>query len=333
MSAYDHIGEAGYLEVNDFIYSPSRLFFAVLETSGQFNIYAGDNPGDPAKVRVWSTNSTVRSGMQVMHLVLRKGPFAQSTKNLQIFMHDPNRGSSLEQLWASGGSGDLDSPMEAWLGDDGRLSLRQKQQGIWSEKWNNGFSDPLVEYSGVMEYDIKNGRHHPNGPPKAASQMTAFNETSAPQTPSLAIAYVLTTSKGWKTSTSIKVGSSFKASASIPFIGVGGELTTSLEVTQLFEWNEQKTTTETKTVNLPVNVPPGKAIQGQVIWKEEALTVPFTVRGTSTFRSGRTAPYIFKGEYDGIASWDVNVKYVEVVKGQENQAQAALDEMPGTPVP
>ena len=71
---------------------------------------------------------------------------------------------------------------------------------------------------------------------------------------------------------------------------------------------------------------------GQVTWNEEALTIPFTVTGSSTFRSGRKAPSTFKGEYEGIASWNVNVKYIEVAKGQENQARAMLSAMPGTPV-
>ena len=86
MSAYDHIGEAGYLVVNDYIYSPSRLYFIVLETNGQLNTYAGDSPDDPQKIQVGTSATTVPPGGQDLMLILRKGPFDQNIKNLQIFL-------------------------------------------------------------------------------------------------------------------------------------------------------------------------------------------------------------------------------------------------------
>ena len=153
MSAYDHIGEAGSLVVNDYIYSPSRLCFAVLEANGQFNVYAGESPDDPAKIKVWSTGVAVSPDRVVSELVLRSGPFDHSSKNLQIFTDIPGQ-SRMALLWACKGSGDLQSPMEGRLGDDGSLSLRQNQQGIWNEIWNSGFSDPVVEYTvETIDYD------------------------------------------------------------------------------------------------------------------------------------------------------------------------------------
>ena len=199
------------------------------------------------------------------------------------------------------------------MGDDGRLSLRQQQQGIWNEKWNNGFSDPVVEYKGVTEYDLCKWQIHRPGPMKMASEITGFNETGRDQTGSLAISYTLATSKGWKISESLKIGASFKAQATIPFINVGGELTTSVESTTVYEWNETKTTSETKTVNMSVIVPPGKSIMGMVTWRGRGrLSVPYTVKGTSTFRSGRTAPYRFSGVYEGDP---INERYHEMDRG------------------
>src|SRR3954451_12061368 len=159
MSAYDHIGEgdAGALTVNDYIYSPSRLYFIVLEANGQLNTYAGDSPDDPQKIQVGTSATTVPPGGQDLMLILRKGPFDQNIKNLQIFWSLQD--GPLEQLWKSPGSTDLASPMEAYLGDDGRLILRQNQRGIWNQIWNNGCSDPVVEYIvEKIDYDTSSAK-------------------------------------------------------------------------------------------------------------------------------------------------------------------------------
>ena len=99
--AYDHIGEGegGQIGVNGYIYSPSRLFIGIMEANGQFNIYAGEGPDDSGKVKVWSTERTLPSGASNPRLILRKGPFDQQTKNLQIFYTgDASSTSSLKQL-------------------------------------------------------------------------------------------------------------------------------------------------------------------------------------------------------------------------------------------
>src|SRR5262245_29464049 len=150
MSAYDRFldGDMHKLHAGDYIYSPSRLYFGILEANGDFDIYQGESPDDPGKSKVWSTNSgrTWSADSYLIGMVLRKGPFDQNTKSLQILAHDRH----LISLWTSGGSRDLTSEIAGFLGDDGMLSLQQKDQKVW----HNGFSDPVVEYVvDTIEYD------------------------------------------------------------------------------------------------------------------------------------------------------------------------------------
>jgi hypothetical protein len=336
MTAYDCIRErdgiAVPLKPNDYIYSPSRLYCAVVEANGQFNIYSGENPNDPGKVKVWSTDSPgpLPSGAEITLLISRLKP---EIKQIGLWAHRHGKPAYSRELWASGGSEDMNSPMEGRLQDDGRLVLRQLQRGIWNEKWNNGVSDPVVEYTGVMEYDLKNGKHKPKGPPKRAYRLTAFNDTTDSQKATVNVSCSKAKATGWKVSESLKIGASFKAKATIPLIGAEGELTTSVELTTVFEWNETKTTTETETVIVDCNVSPGKTVMAQATWQEETLSVPFTVKGTVAFRSGRTAPYRFSGMYEGIQGLDISTSWINISKGQENQAREMLSKMPGTPVP
>ena len=220
--------------------------------------------------------------------------------------------------------------------DDGNLCIKLNGEIASSPYYHTSTFDRLVDEQHIkwtgLEYDLEKESHKPNGPPKSADAITAQNTSSAPQNPTLSISYTLTTSKGWKTSTTLKIGTKTEFECGWPGLAQG-KVEVSAEFTQGFEWNEQTTTSQTRTINLPVSVPPGKTIMGQVTWQESALTVPFRVKGMGTFASGKTAPISFNGVYDGIASWDVQVKYIEVGKGEEHQTQAILSAMPGTPVP
>jgi len=122
-------GDNHSFNINDVLYSPTHVFFGTLEANGNFNIYIGDGPNDGSKHLFWSTNSSsnLESGWTVSDLKLRKGPFDNYTKNLQIFAH----GQHLEQVWYSGGTSDLKTPASASLGDDGKFTLQQNNSVVW----------------------------------------------------------------------------------------------------------------------------------------------------------------------------------------------------------
>jgi hypothetical protein len=120
-------------------------------------------------------------------------------------------------------------------------------------------------------------------------------------------------------------------------VGVPGVSSKGIEISgeysRSIEYNEQDTWSESKAVELPVVVPPQKAIIGTATWQEYSLSVPFSAKGMGTFASGVKAPVSFNGTYVGIASSAVVTRWKEVAPGEEKRALAMLAVLPGTPVP
>jgi hypothetical protein len=107
----------------------------------------------------------------------------------------------------------------------------------------------------------------------------------------------------------------------------------STEFGQGWEVNETTTKSETKTINLPVRVPPGKGVIGKVTWSESTITLPFRLKGTGTFASGKKAPISVNGMYEGIASHDVTTRWIPYKEHEEHSARAMLLAAPSTVLP
>jgi len=298
MSAYDKISEDRHLVVNDYIFSPSRLYFAAFEPNGQFNVYAGESPDDSGKIKVWSTNSTVSSDRVPTQLNLRKGPFDQYTKNLQIFTHIPDRGSTLAQLWASGGSGDLTNPMEASLGDDGRISLRQNQQGVWNEKWNNGFSDPVIEYMvETMEYEKPQVKIKSDAPTGILEQILE-NDTNVDQTMHMEKKTTTAIVSSWSNATGFKATVGGSVTAGVPAVS-SGTVSWSAEFSNTFTFGESTSKGFELGFSFDLTVPAKKTFRGWAQITEAHIEVPYTVFGELHFKSGRRIKHKLSGIYTG----------------------------------
>jgi hypothetical protein len=230
---------------------------------------------------------------------------------------------------AEGNIGQLGLALE----NDGRLRIH-----VWdgSAIYVTDPTDSLVDEEHIpwtkIEYHIDKAITAPKGPPKSSSQMTAVNESDTPQETTLHLHYSTNTTTGWKHSAGIKLGAKVEVKGGMPMIGAS-KVELSVEVSYSFEWNQSITTTDAATIDLKVSVPARKAIMGEVTWRESSLIVPFTMRGIGTFASGAKASISFDGVYDGVASWNVRSKWVQVESGGEANARAMLAEMPGTPVP
>jgi toxin ETX/toxin MTX2 len=218
---------------------------------------------------------------------------------------------ALRLLWASGGSRDLTSPMEGWLGDDGRLTLQQMEQGAWKEKWNNGFSDPIVSFEAAkMNYDFDKAVITANTP-KTSAKITGENHLNHPpaQEVTLAISYAESTSISFKTTTTLKIGAKTTLKTGIPGI-VDGEVEMSTEITQGFEWNKTTVNTVTKTATVKVSVPPCQSVIAWMAWTESTFAVPYTCQGIGIFASGARMPANVTGVYDGIAAQELLLKWI-----------------------
>ena len=318
MSAYATITEGNqfyppsYVPANgaDYVYSPSRTYFAVLEENGDFTTYGGESPDDPKKVKVWSTNSGSRlpSGYKVVMLTIRSGPFDRNWKNIQIFGHDPNKGSTPTLLWGSGGSRDLTSPMQAQVGDDGKLTLVQNNQ----EVWNNGFSDPVVEYSvESIEYDIPNGKIKTDAHIDVLEQ-SLTNNVDKDQKMTMSKQTSTGVTSSWSNATGFTATIGGEVTAGVPGVA-SAKVTMSASVTNTFTLGGSSSTTQTIGFSFDLTVPPHKTYRGWAEVRQAEFEVPYTVVGELRFRSGRKARGKLSGTYQGKAGY-IGTYHVDEVK-------------------
>ncbi|MGG5886058.1 hypothetical protein ACLF3G_02890 [Falsiroseomonas sp. HC035] len=280
----------------DYLYSPSRLYFAVLEENGDFNVYRGETPEDPARILVWSNGASARmpSGHVVTVMVLRAGPFDHGTKNLQIFSHDPNRGSTLRQLWASGGSSNLASPMVAMLGDDGSVVVRQDDHDVWT----SGFSDPVGEFLvEQITYDA------PRGTIQADNEVDVLEESvtnngDVSQSMKMARSTISTVTSNWSKTHSAQFTIGGELQVTIPGVG-HAKVTSSTSVTDTFTFGETRAKATSIGFEFPLVVPAHKTYRGWASVREAKFEVPYTVFGELHFRSGAKVKHAFSGTYQG----------------------------------
>lgn len=294
MSAYDRFqdGDMHKLHVGDYIYSPSRLYFGALEANGDFNIYQGESPDDLAKNKVWSTNSgrSWSGDSNLIGILLRKGPFNQNLKNLQIFAHDQH----LISIWSSGGSGDLKNEIVGLLGDDGKLSLQQNG----NEVWNQGFSDPVVEYVvDTIEYDIPRAKVNADGPQGTLEQeMTNNGDNEQEMSMSKKTSTTLTSS--WSNATGIKASVSGTVTSGVPGVA-SGSVTMSSEFSNTFTFGESKSKAVEIGFNFILKVPAKKTYKGTAEIQMAEFEVPYKVFGELRFKSGKKIKHKLSGTYYG----------------------------------
>jgi hypothetical protein len=301
-SAFSHTGSYG---VGDYIYSPTRLYFGILESNGDFSVYRGSSPADPSKQKVWSTNSSAkyRQGSDLAITFFYTDYQMQhgigSEKKMQI--HGQPRGGAAYYLWQqpSRGTKDWQHALEAFVADDGNFGIRQNGATLWS----SGFSDPVDHYEVEnCDYDRARVEVRPQEGTGNVIEEVFTNSTQANQSMSLTRTVSTTKTSAWSDTLGIKLSISAKGGAQIPFLGKG-ELTVSTEISNTYTWSGSTSTSETISINLPVVVPPGRKYRAYAIIREANFQVPYTMTGSVYFKSGAVIHRTVNGVYTGKNSY------------------------------
>ncbi len=325
MSAYDIIRDnnqfyrPSYMPKNgvDYIFSPSRTHIAALEENGEFVIYAGESPDDATKQLGWSSGAKVPPGYQVVSMGIRKGPFDNRKKNLQIFMGKIS-GGSLTQLWASGGSGDLQSPMEVTLRDDGNLSLRQNKDGEWQEIWNNGYSNPVVEFVvEAIEYDIPRSKMQTDTQTDVLEQVLDNTKSNQDQTMTMRKDVTTTVTSTWSNATGFTATISGEVTSGVPGVA-SAKVSMSASVQNTFTLGGSKSKSDSVGFNFNLNVPKGTKYRGWANIQTAEFEVPYTVTGELRFKSGRKVRHTLSGIYHGKTGY-LGLYHVEDVTTDEHK--------------
>lgn len=310
----------------DYLYSPSRLHIAVLEENGDFTIYRGESPDDPGRKQVWSSGSSNNKppGYVVVAMHLRAGPFDRGHKKLQIFAHDPARGSTLTQIWASGGSSDLAHPVVAMLGDDGNLTLRQNDQVIWS----NGYSDPVLEFIiESIEYDLPRGTIKTDNEADVLEQSLA-NDGTVVQSMQMSRSTSTSVTSSWSNATGLSATIGGEVTAGVPGVA-SAKVTMSATVSNTFTLGGSHSTTATIGFSFNLNVPPKTTYRGWASIRQAVFEVPYTAIGELHFKSGAKLRHRLHGIYEGKTGY-LGVYHVDdVTEGKPRTALVFRSEGPG----
>jgi hypothetical protein len=333
------------LNNNEYLRSKNGLFYAVMQEDGNFVIYRGDwwESLNPGSVSMWSLYGVGNYRDKLPHLPRKFSAVMQGDGNFIVFTDVVHRQGdahpsylALWDTWRHLDRQDRGDNYWAVMQDDGNLCIKRNGDINTTPTFCTGVTDSLAKNTlepTEVVYDFKNAIVTPmSGPPKRSSRSTAINKTEINQSSTLSLAYTESTASGWKTTSTLKIGLKVAFKLGVPATGEGS-VEASSEFTRAWELNETTTKSEAKTISLPVVVPPGKGVIGQVTWSESTITLPFRLKGMGTFNSGIKAPISLNGMYEGIATTDVITTWIPYTEKEEASARATLLAAPSTVLP
>jgi len=290
-----------FLNTADYLSAANGLFFAIMQSDGNFCVYRGAGPGDN-RGYLWGTQQ-LGDGGQFFAIMQGDGNFA--------VYKGTGPGDNRGYVWslaktAPGGQ------FFAVMQNDGNFCV-YKGTGPADNRgfvWGTMATDPVedVEIASI-EYDVAAAKTLQSGPAELYRQ-TVRNDTTQAQTSSINGSATVSETSGWSDSLAVKVGVSTSFKTGVPFIAEG-KVQVSVEVTNTYTWNGSTTKSKTWGFNTPVNVPPHTVIVGLVSATLSTIAMPYTLKGTFLLKSGARIPGSVTGIYTGTNSHDLTVTFIQ----------------------
>ncbi len=289
-----------YLGVDEYLVSPSRLFFAVQQSDGNFCTYHGSSPSD--------NHGGVWCSMQ------HPGPgsyFAvqQSDGNFCVYR---GTGPSDNQggVWCS-----MQAPGEgdyfAIIQDDGNFCVYRgtgpsdNKGGVWCSMK----TDPVANFEiNHIEYDVASAQVLKSGPAELYRQTVRYS-TQMDQQSTIEGSESVEQTSSWSDSLGITVGVSTSFACGVPLLAEG-KVEVSVEANNTYTWSGSQTRSRSWSWSAPVTVAAGSVASVVVSTTLSTIAVPYTLTGTVVFASGARMPGSVTGLYTGTNSHDLTVTYV-----------------------
>lgn len=116
----------------EYIQSPSQLYFAILESSGDLVVYRGASPGDVSKQKVWNSGSGSKQAGEEVYAIFYPTEENIRDRNNRYYGKQIHLSigiiNSARLLWVSPNPGGQHNSMFAFVDDDGRFGLREGAQ-------------------------------------------------------------------------------------------------------------------------------------------------------------------------------------------------------------
>ncbi len=308
-----YITNGQFLGVNDYLASNNGVFFAIMQSDGNFCVYRGSGPNDNHG-GLWCYSDKPMNSGQFFAVMQDDGNFCVYKGTNP----NDNRGG----VWCYSKEARPRGQFFAVMQDDGNFcvykgSPSNNQGGVWC----TAKTDPIVDIIDIstIDYDVNNARIVS----KSTDQLyheTLKNDTSQAQDTTISGRQSVTETRGWSDTLGLKVGASTSFETGIPLI-VDGKVTVSVDVTTTFTWNGSTTTAKEWSWSTKVIVPAQTIINSLVSVAVTKLAVPYTLNATVKLKSGTSLRGKIHGIYTGTNSHDL-----EVTDTQTNLVTRALSE-------
>jgi Clostridium epsilon toxin ETX/Bacillus mosquitocidal toxin MTX2 len=290
-----------FLNTSDYLTSTNGLFFASMQSDGNFCVYRGSGPADN-RGYLWGTQK-LGDGGQFFAIM-------QSDGNFCVY-RGSGPGDNRGYLWGTQKLGD-GGQFFAVMQNDGNFCV-YKGTGPADNcgfVWGTMKTDPVedVEIASI-EYDVAAAKTLQSGPAELYRQIVR-NDTTQAQSSTISGSATVSETSGWSDSLAVKVGVKTSFKTGIPCIAEG-KVEVSVEVTNTYTWNGSTTNTKTWGFNTPVTVPPHAVIVGMVSATISTIAVPYKLRGTFLLKSGARIPGSVTGIYTGTNSHDLTVTFIQ----------------------
>jgi hypothetical protein len=304
-----------YMKVDDYIYSPGGLFYAILQDDGDFCIYYGSDPqhrvGDKA---LWCASS---AGLKPDK---NKGPYYALIKDDGDFCiyygSSPRDGENV--LWCASSAGlkpdKNKGPFSGMLYNSGDFCVTRLAQGVlWcASQASEGklLIDPIssVEVTEIS-YQLDRGTIAPTVLLALYTQ-SVTNTTATTQSTSISGSIPTRDTSVWYNEVfsvpDVKPESTFITN--IPFVS-NGKIITSNEIAVEFAWSGMVERSDKWSYNVPVVVPQNMGVLATLSVKLVEISVPFILKGIVNFLSLNKVNVQINGLYLGQSTDGLSVSF------------------------
>jgi hypothetical protein len=131
------------------------------------------------------------------------------------------------------------------------------------------------------------------------------NETSVQQGQTASGSITTTSTSGWSNATQVSISVQAGVQVGIPLF-VNGTLTVTASVSDTVTVSGTTSSQQVESWSNPISVPPHATLKAITTVTKTQVTVPYTLTGTYTYASGRTAPGSMSGAYTGVAGYNIS---------------------------
>jgi len=292
-----------FLGPDEYLVSNNGLFFAKMQTDGNFCIYKGSPTVNPGLM--WGSVQTAGYPPATGDYFI----LMQSDGNLACYKGKapPPRPGPEFFVWGTvqvGGYPPAEGQYTAAMQDDGNFCIYKAgvAQAIWATMVTDPVSNVEIE---TIDYNLPEAKILSTASPTIdfiEEKNTGAGTLTATITRSESVAEM----SGWSDALQIKVGVSTTFKTGIPFV-FEGKVTVSAEVNNTFTWNGSTTRTKTYTFTATLTLPPHTAAAVAVSITKSTIAVPYTLSGVFVLRSGARIPGSISGIYNGTNSYNLEV--------------------------